>query len=428
MTREYAYRILKNFDRHKNISFSEYKRALSVLPEKDSKLLKSLVWGTVRYYIKIDFILRKYIKNYDNLPPAYKTVLRLGIYQLMSGFDEYAAVNETVNLVENKKYRNLVNAVLRNYIRTGDDIEFPEYIKYSYDKNLYSYIKNNFDYYEKILENHIKNHEISLRLNENAVTRDLFESDMEKNGFEIEKSVHCDISYFVRSSSLAIDNNSLFSQGYYYSQNESSCLVPNILNPQKDEFILDACSAPGGKTTYISQLMKNSGEITAADSDITRIKEVKFHAERLKCKNIKTLLADSSEIKFENNFDRILADVPCSSLGTSNTNPEVILKYSPSKTPELVRTQRKILENLMKYLKKDGTLVYSTCTYIKEENTGNMDWLKKNYDVIFCDISDYLKMHRVNYYYDGYGYYIIPEDNLIPFYIAKITYPGGNDE
>tara|TARA_B100000989_G_scaffold65251_1_gene45333 strand:- start:970 stop:1575 length:606 start_codon:yes stop_codon:yes gene_type:complete len=156
-------------------------------------------------------------------------------------------------------------------------------------------------------------------------------------------------------------------------QDRSSQWVAPLLNPMKGEKILDACSAPGSKTTHLAALANDGAEILAVDRSEKRLKILQSNLERLNIKSVKTFKADATTLinikpNFLSYFDKILIDAPCSGIGTFARNPDIRWSLSKDKINQLILLQEKLLETIFPLLKKNGTLVYSTCTICPEEN------------------------------------------------------------
>ena len=182
--------------------------------------------------------------------------------------------------------------------------------------------------------------------------------------------------------------------------------------------MLDLCSAPGGKCTFSAELMKNTGTIKAVDNDISRLEAVSANCKRHGITNVFAQLSDASEFKDVCEYDRLMLDVPCTSLGTAYAHPEVLFRVKKEDFDRYAMIQKKILSNVMNSIKVKGEIVYSTCTLSWEENTGNMKWLKNSFDVCFLDLRERLASLGVKCHFDGYGAYIFQDEGLIPFYIA----------
>ena len=153
--------------------------------------------------------------------------------------------------------------------------------------------------------------------------------------------------------------------GHYYVQEESAMVAATILNPKKHTKVLDMCAAPGGKTTQLSALMKNTGSIIANDRTIPRLKSLTSNVSRLACLNVSVTWNDATEINAKESFDYILVDAPC----TAEGNLQGDLTLAPEwKRESLSRLQKNLLSKACELVKPNGTIVYCTCTFAPEEN------------------------------------------------------------
>ena len=181
----------------------------------------------------------------------------------------------------------------------------------------------------------------------------------------------------------------MFKQGYFTIQDEGAGLIAKILNPKPNEVILDACSSPGGKTSYMAELMNDKGKIVAWDLHAHRVKLVEETAKRLGIHIIKTECQDATIYReeYKEKFDKILLDVPCLGIGVLKRKPDIKWKRKPEDIIEIVELQQKILGICSKYLKPKGQLVYSTCSIFSEENDKIIDkFLEKNTDFTYSKI------------------------------------------
>jgi len=163
----------------------------------------------------------------------------------------------------------------------------------------------------------------------------------------------------------------LFQEGFYFVQDEASQIVAHVVNPRPGERVLDACAAPGGKTTHLAQLMKDQGEIVSLDLPGPKIDWIRDNCRRMGIRMVTVFEADASKpLPFPEGlvFDRILVDAPCTGLGTLHRHPEAKWLEKPRDAERLRRLQLSLLENLWVRLKTGGILVYSTCTVTREEN------------------------------------------------------------
>ncbi len=177
------------------------------------------------------------------------------------------------------------------------------------------------------------------------------------------------------NSQLKIGNTLDYFLGYIHTQSFSSMIPPIILNPKPHDVVLDMCSAPGGKTTEMADFMNNTGMIVANDNKINRLKMLVANMRRLGVENTVVVNEDARNVKFNIQFDKILADVPCSSLGSSLF---ALKKWTYKRSRDFARIQRKILMRAFDLLKEGGELIYSTCTFIKKENEDVVQFLLDN--------------------------------------------------
>jgi len=222
--------------------------------------------------------------------------------------------------------------------------------------------------------------------------------------------------------------------GYYYIQEISSMMSVIALSPKEGEFVLDVCASPGSKTTQIAACMKNTGTLIANDLKIDRIKILSANLERCSVSNCIITRNDgvglcSRLAKAGFKFDKILLDAPCSGEGTLRSSPKTFLMWNVKVVEKLGREQKKFIANALKCLKKDGEIVYSTCTHSPEENEAIVDFAVKNFPVEVQSFSLPLKCREGVKEWDGYRYdgdssklcRIYPQDNDSEgFFVAKM--------
>ncbi|MEX0602887.1 MAG: methyltransferase domain-containing protein, partial [Bacteroidota bacterium] len=205
------------------------------------------------------------------------------------------------------------------------------------------------------------------RVNRLKIDFKYFLSRLEEHQIQFSRSQF--LECFVRVKHMAgIGSSDMFRQGFFVVQDESAGLPVLLLDPKPGERVLDLCAAPGGKTTFIGELMKNSGEIVAVDRYETRLNLVRLACQRLGIANVQCTTADAAEIRVAP-ADRVLVDAPCSALGVLSKKPDAKWKREPEDLVKLAGIQRGILENAAGLVKPGGVLVYSTCTMEPEENS-----------------------------------------------------------
>ncbi|MFR3071714.1 MAG: 16S rRNA (cytosine(967)-C(5))-methyltransferase RsmB [Paeniclostridium sp.] len=242
--------------------------------------------------------------------------------------------------------------------------------KYSYNKWIVRNWISNFgrEFTEDLLEANTERPSIYLRVNTLKTTRDELIKLLEEQEVNCEKVPFMDEAIKVNNLKN-IENNKLFKEGYFTVQDISSMLVGKVANPKEEKLVLDVCSAPGGKTTHLGTIMKNTGQVISRDIFDHKLKLINNTIKRLGLKNIKVENFDALNID-ENSidkFDYVICDVPCSGMGIIKRKPEIKFKKE-EEIKDLPIIQKKILNNASKYVKLGGNLIYSTCTIHDEEN------------------------------------------------------------
>ncbi len=338
----------------------------------DRALLSQIVSGVTERRITLDYIIQKFSKApLSKLDRDALCLLRMGIYQLryLDRIPSHAAVNETVNLARSRS-RGFINAILRSYLRT-DEIKFPEKpddlrlsVAYSAPRELCAKFISIFGVKEseKILASYLETPALTLRVNTLRTTRDELIGALKSEGFDCEPTATSPYGIRIKGSGLP----SAISEGLAYVQDEASQISSLVLAPQEGDKLLDACACPGGKSFSAAMLMNNTGSITSRDLHASKLPLITSGAERLGISIIKTEERDSS-VPSDEKYTKIICDVPCSGLGVAAKKTEI--KYRPlEKNAELPPLQYNILCAVSQSLEVGGTLVYSTCTILPDEN------------------------------------------------------------
>lgn len=397
--------------------------------DRDKSFISRIFYGILERKITLEFIISMYSdKPLHKLDKVVVNILKIGIYQLkyMDSVPDNAAVNETVNLAKQAKKvsaAKFVNAVLRHFIRDNKSINYPEdpikrlSIEYSCNYELVNTICSDYSYdqAEKFLKASLEQHKNYIRVNTLKTTSDELIAELLNCGIHAEKSPYlADCLYIDKINNL--ENCRLFSEGYFHIQDLSSQFCCKVLNPQPNDTIIDLCAAPGGKTLTIAEMLNNKGRIIAADLHEKRVKLISKATERLGIKIIETMQNDAKNYNSQIPLaDKILCDVPCSGLGVIRSKPEI--KYTElEKIKKLPDIQYEILSTASQYLKKNGELVYSTCTINKAENDAIIDRFlneHKNFEPV-----EIMQEYKI---YNGYKATIFPEHfGCEGFFISKI--------
>jgi NOL1/NOP2/sun family putative RNA methylase len=266
------------------------------------------------------------------------------------------------------------------------EIEFPKPFQEKYKKILGKE-------YEKLRACLFVKPRKSIRVNTIKISRERLVKRLKEKGIELEQIPWYENGFFVRSEK-GIGKTLEYFLGYYYIQEASSMIPPLILNPKPNEFILDLCAAPGSKTTQIAELMKNSGLIIANDDNLERIKALRINLQKMGIKNC-VVSYDKGERFWKKGikFDKILVDAPCSGSGKIITSFSSLNLWSQGIVKRLSNLQKKLLFSASKCLKKDGIIVYSTCSLDPEENEEVIDFCIKKLGLI----PEEVKVKNLNY-------------------------------
>jgi len=355
------------------------------LSDADRRLCQELVYGVVRWQAALDWLIARKTNDRQQ-KPALQNLLRLGLYQIfwLDRIPDHAAVHETVELAKQSGFgpqAGFVNAILRSYLREADEtkkllaalkISNPV-IGFSHPQWLVEKWQKRFgeERTRQLLEWNNTPPKTFARVN-------TLKTDA---GKLIEKWREENVEYdFVRREWLEenlvfelkshppLNSLASFRDGWFYIQDPSTLLAPRELGAQPGETILDLCAAPGGKTTFIAQLMNNEGKIVACDISEERLKLVHENCARLGISCVET--TQNSKFKTENlKFDRILVDAPCSNTGVMRRRVDLRWRISPEEILRLRQTQLDLLKFTVTKLKPGGVLVYSTCSLEPEENS-----------------------------------------------------------
>ncbi len=431
-------------DRLLTDSFKRYRHLTSL----DRAFLTELTYGVIRWRGKLDWVIRSFSKiPFEKVELETLNILRLGLYQILflSRTPASAAVNESVELakgIRGKGGAGFVNAVLRSTIRQKDEIPYPEINE---DPALHLSVLQSHPLWlvrrwvkemgvEETLRVCTFNNRIApmtLRTNTLKIDRkDLIEK-LKGKEFKPVATTYSEEGIVLKDPPPTSELP-FIKEGLYIIQDEASQLVSSILDPKPGERILDACSAPGGKTTHMAQKMENRGEIGALDISKGKLDLIGEGCQRLGIRIVKTIKGNASEplpIPLGMEYDRILADVPCSGFGTLRRNPDLKWKRGEEDIKRLSELQLSILSHLSVYLKKGGIFVYSTCTVFHEENEdvvekfldGHPEFKLEPMDrIASAFIADGKSEKFHPFFQNGYFKTFPPRDEMDGFFIARL--------
>ena len=316
---------------------------IDMLDRREAALATRLALGVMQNSMLLDFYIDSYVLSPERLELPVRNILRLGAYQILfnSRIPASAAVNSSVELCREARLASasgLVNAVLRKISSAAAEEKLPQ-IPFSGAERLSLLYSHPLWFVRRLVDSFGE-----------AFAEAFLKADNEE---------------------APAENHPAFAEGETYVQDGAAYASVLMARPKPGMRVLDACSAPGGKSFTCAVLMNNEGSITSCDIHEKKLRLVEEGARRLGIGIIGTRPADASEFipEFESAFDLVIADVPCSGFGVIRKKPEIRYK-SESEIGNLPQIQKRILANLSRYVVPGGTLLYSTCTVFPEENSG----------------------------------------------------------
>ena len=350
------------------------------LDGRDSALAARLCYGVIQNRSCLDFYLQQLLKGkLKDLHPALRDILHLGLYQLyfMDKIPESAAVNESVELAKKycRKLQNasgLVNGVLRNAVRSKGTLKEPVSWedKYSHPGDLINLLKSYVgkDRIEPMLKANNSIAPMTVQTNTVKLTTDQLQEKLQSEGATAEK--HPWLSdCLILSGTGNIEQLPSFREGLFYVQDAAAKLSVLCAELTPGQRVLDCCAAPGGKSFGAMIAMAGQGSVTSCDVHSHKIELIQKGAQRLGFENMQAAEQDATVFvpAWEQAFDTVIADVPCSGLGIIRKKPDIRYK-DLSVVAELPPLQKEIINNAARYVKPGGLLLYSTCTLVQAEN------------------------------------------------------------
>lgn len=371
------------------------KRALQDTDPKDKGFVTEVIYGTLKYQIKLDYILNQFSKTpVHRMKPLIRNLMRMSLYQMLylDKVPTSAVVNEAVKIAKKRKFQTLsgfVNGLLRNIERQKDQISYPDKtkdlayamsIEYAIPKWM---IEDWLKIYEEqevraICEALNERAQVCVRYNTLKTNAVAFEETLKQEGIAVSEGAFLEEAFYLKGVDN-LQNSPSFKKGEWTVQDESAMLVAHVMRPEEGDLILDMCSAPGGKSIHMAELMNNKGTIMSCDIHPHKLELISKNAERMGITIIKPTLQDGS-IKnedFVEAFDKVLLDAPCSGLGIMKRKPDIRTHKSREEILEIVKLQQQLVKNAISYVKPGGRLVYSTCTISYQENEGMVRYIRE---------------------------------------------------
>lgn len=392
--------------------------------KKEKMFITNVINIVIKNLIYIDYLIGKSVRNVKKR--KIKQLLRISVAQLFFMESDNAGVifeAGEITKILNVHQAGFVNATLQTILKNKEkfDEEIPkdnrESIVLSYPQWFVNKMKIDYpDNYLEILKSYKKRSYLSVRFDKNKITREKFE--------ELLKNIKTDVLFSVGEvyylSNSNIFDTEIYKNGDVVIQDASSYLAVRNLGVKDGETVLDACSAPGGKSLAILQLF-NPKKLISTDIHEHKVKLLNELKSKYDYSNFEVNLNDATQIEnLDTMFDKILLDMPCSGLGVLRKKPEKIYDLTANDIKNLKKLQKKIFESAYKSLKNGGEIVYSTCTFSKNENTNNIQYFLEKYkdlEILEVEIPEDIENIR-----DEFGGIYISYKNkyLDGFYIAKL--------
>ena len=384
--REAAARALFAIEENGAWSAQAVQREAAEMDKRDAALATALVGGVLQHKAMCDFYLSHFSSvRLKKLQPRILTLLRLAVYQIvwMDRIPDSAAVNETIRLAKSlchagKRTTGYLNGVLRAVARSRDNLPRPDCatkeefysLFYSNPRWMTALLIAQFGEREtkKLLEANNQPAPTVLRVNTLRADADSILRELTEQGVQAERHPSIPNCLVVKGTG-SIASLPCFADGRVTVQDGASQMSVYALDPMPDSTVIDCCAAPGGKSFFLSERMKNTGTVYSCDIFPHKLTKIREGAQRLGCTNVTAFLQDASQFRpeWEEMADYVLCDVPCSGLGIIRKKPEIRYK-DPAELEGLPEIQREILDNCARYVRPGGTLVYSTCTVLEREN------------------------------------------------------------
>ena len=364
------------------------------LEKKERSFITRVTEGTLEHMMEIDYILDQFSKvKVKKMKPVIRNIMRSAVYQMkyMDSVPVSAACNEAVKLAVRKGFgslRGFVNGVLRNVARNLDQIEYPtEPLKrLSIQYSMPEWILNlwlkayDSDIVEQMLQAFQRETPLTIRCNLRMVTPKQLKEHLEAEGVTVQVHPYLEYAFHISGFDYLGDLES-FQNGEFSVQDISSMLVSELAAPKEDDYVIDVCAAPGGKSLHMAEKLNGSGHVEARDLTEYKVSLIQENIERTGLSNVEAVQQDA--LIFDETSvgkaDIVLADLPCSGLGVLAKKTDLKYKATKEGADSLAKLQREMLKNVQAYVKDEGKLVYSTCTINPAENMDNVHWFLNEY-------------------------------------------------
>ena len=401
----------------------------------DRRLVSRLVYDTLDHLIWIDWVLGQVMAREDT-DIKLRNILRLGACQILleDRIPESAATNTCVQLCTEagmEGLKGVCNGILRNLVRKKDELVFPDptaepdkaaSIRYSMPEWLWIRLKKSYGEAEaaKIASFRTPDEGWTIRPNLTKTDDEGFEELLRKKVWEHEKT---DIPHAWKiRGAMDIARDADFTEGMFSIMSGSSMMACLAVDVRRGNQVLDCCAAPGGKTCFLAEIMDGTGRVQAWDVHEHRTALIEAQMKRLGLDNIRPMVRDASRKREDlyRSMDAVLLDAPCSGLGVLAEKPDIKLRVTEESITELTGIQKNLLETVCEYVKPGGTLVYSTCSVLPEEDEEQISgFLSRHPEFEACDLPDTIPERFRKYRKNGLQL-LEHRDGVEGFYICKM--------
>ena len=408
------------------------------LNQLDRRLCASIVYRTLENLYYLDFALSGFLRDADALDMTVRNILRTGACQILlhDRVPNSAAVNEAVKLTRELRldgFSGMVNAVLRRLAEHSAEIEWPEEnegarylsVMYSMPEWLAQRLIDDYGAEEarRIASFRTEKHAITLRPTYGREKE--FSERIGKKVWETEPAVFPGALRVYGAMQIARDSDYL--GGLFSIQGEGSMVAAAAMDVRRGMNVLDCCAAPGGKTAFIAERMEGTGRVYAWDLHSHRVELIRAMTRRLRLENVRMAARDAADYREElaESMDAVLLDAPCSGLGVMDDKPDVKYRPTPESVAALCETQKKLLDVCCRYVKRGGTLVYSTCSMLKDENERQIALFLKEHSDFHIDALPEEIPASLRAQAGAFGLQLLPHrDGVEGFFVARMKREG----
>jgi len=369
------------------------------LDARQKAFFKRLTEGTLERRIQLDYCIDHFSKvPVQKMKPLIRELLRMGAYQLlfMDGVPDAAVCNEAVKLAQSHSFGSLkgfVNGVLRSMARGREQITYPDRqrerlahlsVRYSMPMWLVERweAERGVEVTEKILQDFLEEKPVTLRLKGGLPEgeRQALLEELKERGAKVRQSPYLPDAWLAWGMESPASLPAFWA-GNCTVQDVSSMLAVEGAGIKPGDFVMDVCAAPGGKTFFAAEQAGSAGQVLAGDVSLRRLASLEENRRRLMADTVTFRQWDAAvpDEASVGRADVVLADVPCSGLGVIGKKPDIKYRVTESSIGQLAALQRRILGTVWRYVKPGGVLLYSTCTILRTENEGMVEWFVENF-------------------------------------------------